>query len=405
MKQTARLFVCVLSFLLITSITSIMSNCGGSSGPSTNAYVGTQTAGDFWTWSTTTTGSGETFTATNQVTGYTYSGTAAALSGNAAGFTKLTYTSSSDPNVAAGATAYQVEIPGTILMATPAPFNTLSNGDNVPYTGSNNAPLIAIAQGACPTSGGTFNWIMMPPKEWCSGDDPNGACPTGNSLGPAFGTATITVSGASYSMTTQPYLLHGTAQTPTTMTGATCSNGVISGTDSQGLNLKVSFTPSGMFFIDLPSGHGSMVGADASTTVTFSDLLKSGRQFVGWNFTSIRQFVPDNYVSSTYIAADTQPVNATTDGTTINGIPFTTLDSGTLQPNPGTSSPITLVSQALSPGLIQATITGSKGTQDIVLMVKLIGGKYYLFDIQDHWNSNSGAVDEMSGKNAFLIEQ
>ena len=148
-----------------------------------------------------------------------------------------------------------------------------------------------------------------------------------------------------------------------------------------------------------------MVGADASTTVTFSDLLKSGRQFVGWNFTTIRQFVPDNYVSSTYIAADTQPVNATTDGTTINGIPFTTLDSGTLQPNPGTSSPITLVSQALSPGLIQATITGSKGTQDIVLMVKLIGGKYYLFDIQDHWNSNPGAVDEMSGKNAFLIEQ
>jgi hypothetical protein len=38
-------------------------------------------------------------------------------------------------------------------------------------------------------------------------------------------------------------------------------------------------------------------------------------------------------------------------------------------------------------------------------MVKLIGGKYYLFDIQDHWNSNPGAVDEMSGKNAFLIEQ
>lgn len=372
--------------------------------------MGTQTSGDYWTWSTTTSPSGaETFTAANEFTGYTYSGTAAALAGNAAGFTKLTYTGSSDPGVPAGATAYQIEIPGTAVMAVPAPFTTLSNGDNIPYSGSNNPPVVAIAQGTCPTSGGTFSWILVPFEGWCSGDDPSvgqAGCPAGSSYHHAYGTATITVSNGSYDVTIYPYFLSGTPDTShqSTITGATCSNGVISGTDSRGQTQNLSFTPSGMFFNDLPRGSGSVVGADASTTVDFTDLLQSGRVFAGWNFMSIRQFGPDQYTPSPYTAPMTEPVRATTDGSTINGLPFTDLDSGTLESNPGTGAALTLVSQP-SPGLIRAQQVTGSGTQDVVLIVKKIEGKYYVFTVTDHWNGSHAGSDEMTGKNTLVIER
>ena len=390
----------------MVAISLLLVSCGGGGGggvgapaSTTQAYVGTQTAGDFWTWSTTTASSGaETFAAANEYTGYTYSGTAAALAGNAAGFTKLTYTASSDPGVSAGTTAYEIEIPGTAVMAVPGPFTLLNNGDDNLYFGSNNPPVMAIAQGTCPTSSGSFNWVLIPPTGWCSGDDASGTCPNGSSIGAAYGTAQITVSSGSYDMTVQRYYLNGASQASFTMTNATCSGGVITGTDSLGRSLNVSFTPSGLFFIDLPRGHGSMVGAYASTSVDFADFLASGRTFVGWNFLSIRDLVSGGSPYSAPVAA---PVYATTNGTTINGTSFTNLDSGTLESGSDTGATLNLVSQP-SPGLIRYTAAMSDGTHDGVFVIKQIGGKYYFFSVTDHWD-RSGA-DEMAGENIFGIE-
>ena len=394
-------------------IAALLASCGGGGGggggggtstsaSTTHDYVGTQTAGDFWTWSVTTASNGgETFTAANEHTNYTYSGTAAALAGTATGFTKLTYTASSDPGVAVGTTAYEIEIPGTFVMAVPGPFTQLNNGDNNLYFGSNNPPVMAIAQGTCPTTSGSFNWVLVPPTGWCSGDDPRQgvACPNGTSIGPAYGTAQITVSGGSYGMTVQPYLLSGTLQAPFTMTGATCSDGVISGVDSLGRTLNVAFTPSGLFFIDLPRTQGSMVGADASTSVNFTDFLRNGRTYVGWNFLSVRDLVSGGSPYSAPVAA---PVEATANGTAINGTSFTDLDSGTLVQGAGAGATLNMVSQP-SPGLIRYTAVMSDGTHDGVFVVKQIGGKYYFFSVIDHWD-NSGA-DEMAGeKNVFGIE-
>jgi hypothetical protein len=346
----------------------------------------------------TTAGSGaETFTATNEHTGYTYSGTAVALAGNATGFTKLTYTSSTDPGVTAGATAYEIEIPGTMVMAVPGPFSQLNNGDGILYVGSNNPPVMAVAQGTCPTSSGSFNWIMVPPKGWCSGGDSQGTCPNGpGSVGPAYGTAQITVSNGSYGMTVQPYLLSGTSQASFTMTGATCSNGVITGTDSLTRTLNVAFTPSGLFFIDLPRGQGSMVGTDASTPVVFADFLKNGRTFIGWSFMSIRDFNDPSYT-----APDTSAVQAVANGTTVNGSSFLDLDTGTLQTGAGTT--LNLVAQP-SPGLITYTTVESDGTHNGVFAIKQIGGKYYFFSIIDHWEGSHTGADEMAGQNIFGVE-
>lgn len=395
----------------------VLASCGGGGGgggsssaasPSTTqAYVGTQTAGDFWTWSVTTASSGATtFTATNEHTGYTYSGSAAALGGNATGFTKLTYTASSDPAVTAGGTAYEVEIPGTFVMAVPGPFTELNNGDDNLYVGSNNPPVMAIAQGACPTSNDSFNWVMVPPAGWCSGDDPRqgAVCPAGNSVGAAYGTAQITVSGSLYSMTVQPYLLSGTPQSSFTMVNATCSDGVIRGTDSLGRSLNVAFAPSGLFFIDLPRGDGSIIGADSSTAVDFTDFLSNGRTFVGWNFLSIRDLMNGN---SPYSAPVSAPVTATANGTAISGTSFTDLDSGTLEQGSGSGATLSLVSQP-SPGLIRYTAAMSDGTHDGVFVVKQIGGKYYFFSVMDHWESSAGGpgtgADEMAGENIFGVE-
>ena len=296
-------------------------------------------------------------------------------------------------------TAYEIEIPGTFVMAVPGPFTQLNNGDNNLYFGSNNPPVMAIAQGTCPTTSGSFNWVMVPPTGWCSGDTQGGvACPNGTSIGPAYGTAQITVSGGSYGMTVQPYLLSGTLQAPFTMTGATCSDGVISGIDSLGRSLNVAFTPSGLFFIDLPRGQGSMVGADASTSVNFTDFLRNGRTYVGWNFLSVRDLVSGGSPYSAPVAA---PVEATANGTAINGTSFTDLDSGTLVQGSGAGATLNLVSQP-SPGLIKYTAVMSDGTHDGVFVVKQIGGKYYFFSVIDHWD-DSGA-DEMAGENIFGIE-
>ncbi len=390
-------------------ISVLLVSCGGGGGgggsdttgsaSTTQAYVGTQTAGDYWTWSVATASSGaETFTATNEHTGYTYNGTAAALAGNAPGFTKLTYTASSDPGVTVGNTAYEIEIPCTVVMAVPGPFTQLNNGDNNLYFGSNNPPVMAIAQGTCPTSGDSFNWVMVPPEGWCSGDHNGVSCPAGNSIGPAYGTAQITVSFGLYGMTVQPYLLSGTSQAPFTMTNATCSDGVIRGTDSLGRSLNVSFTPSGLFFIDLPRGDGSMVGADSSTSVDFTDFLENGRTFVGWDFLSIRDLVSGGLPYSAPVAA---PVTATANGTAISGTSFTDLDSGTLVQGAGAGATLNLVSQP-SPGLIRYTAAMSDGTHDGVFVVKQIGGKYFFFSVIDHWHS--GGADEMAGENIFGVQ-
>ena len=393
-------FVVLVSLLLVS--------CGGGGGgggggsatqeSTTRAYVGTQTAGDFWTWSMTTSSTGNgTFTATNLFTGYTYGGTATPLSGNATGFTKLTYTTSTDPDVTPGASAYMIEIPDTVVMAVPGPFTQLNNGDGILYAGSNNPPVMAVAQGECPTSSGSFNWVMVPPSGWCSGDDSQGTCANGpSSIGPAYGTAEITVLGGLYGMTVQPYLLSGTSQPAFTMVGASCSGGVISGTDSLGRALRVAFTPSGLFFIDLPRGQGSMVGADASVTVDFSEFLQNGRTFIGWNFMSIRDFQ-----NPSYTAPDTAAVLGIANGTTINGSSFLDLDSGTLQPYSGAT--LNFVSQP-SPGLVTYTNQESDGTHDGVFVIKQVAGKYYYFGITDHWEGTHTGADEMAGQNIFGIE-
>ncbi len=263
MKQTRGVLFCVLSLFLVALTVSTMSGCGGSNnstpaagppatGGGTN-FSGTQAPGDFWTW--TLDSGAATFSATNVTQSLTYSGTVSALSGLSTGISKLTVTASTDANVAPlPQTAYAIGVPDTALIVAHAPFYQSGSG----VQQSIEPPIFAVAQGSCPSTGVTVNWITMPPHDWCySTSDPN---PTGNNgngcqsgAGNAYGTATISVSDGAYGITVNSYELDGTPDptNPTTLSGCTCSSGLIQCT--QGSNtIRISFTPSGVFFVDMP---------------------------------------------------------------------------------------------------------------------------------------------------------
>ena len=408
----------VLFFGLVTiMIVSAFSGCGSSSSstsstPSAQSYVGTQTQGDFWTWAV----NGSSFTAADLNTTYIYNGTATALTAaNSTGFTELDVTSSSDPglqaNIIAGnATAYEVQAPGSVMMVAPAPFETITESGGA-WFGTRQPPIVAIAQGSCPTSGGIFNWMKVPPKGWCSGDDPYGTCPGGTQPGEAFGIANLTVSGGLYSLSSTSYFLNGTQDGPSNnaiMANATCSNGVITGTDNSGDTIHISFTPSGIFFVDMPPGQGSIVGAQAlSADVNFNNLMANGNTYKGFAFSSERQF-------NSYTGPWTMPVMGVANGAALVGQNYTDLQSGALDSNQGTISPSSAGSSQPSPGLIKAVMNdGTQKNHDAAIVVTQINGKYVFLMIRDNWNWSGGCnttsscngTGEMSGQNAFVIQQ
>jgi hypothetical protein len=159
-----------------------------------------------------------------------------------------------------------------------------------------------------------------------------------------------------------------------------------------------------MFFIDLPSGKGSIVGAQAlaSPVGSFTTILQSGNTFVGWNFTSFKSINNDT-LDVPYAGPMTEPVTATSsDGTTLTSTPFTDLPSGTEQTSQAAASTISYQDESVSSGLIHTT-DGSG--HNIYFIVNQISSKYYLYNISDHWNGSHTGSDEMTGKNAFIIQQ
>jgi len=198
---------------------------------STANYVGTQSPGDFWSWTIDSVAG--TFSATNNTKSFNYSGTVSALAGNP-GISKLSVTSTTETGLTPPQSAYMIEVVNTALLVANAPIYTTPSGTQQ----SIKPPIFATAQGSCPSTGVNVNWIAMPSANWCStAGDPNplvnggAGCTSGDN---AFGTAAISVSGSTYGMTVTSYRLDGTADPsgPFILSGCSCSNGLIQCTDS-----------------------------------------------------------------------------------------------------------------------------------------------------------------------------
>lgn len=381
-------------------------------------YVGTQSPGDYWSWTETTDNGSVTFTALNNTKDFNYSGSLTSLAGNSSGFSELNITSSTDPNITTPTSAYELEIPSTMVMAAVAPFYTFSHSGEVQL--SIHGPVIAAAQGSCPSTGTTtVNWIVMPDDTWCPALGANIATGTCTTADNAYGTAVITVSSTgTYTISVTPYHLDGTSGEAVSLSSCTCSSGVIQCTD--GTNpVHIAFTPSGVFIEDTAS-YGIVGVVQPGSPIVISNFLAIGNSFRGMVFDSW-----DDYYDGCIIDSDcnnqngisggtchsghcgvpeTQPISVTADGTNLNEVTYTDIAAGSLN----TVASVVNLSTASqgTPGLIITSITSPTigcnipGSFPFVMVATQINNKYVGFAI-----SHSTCPTFDMPFNVFTIEQ
>jgi hypothetical protein len=398
----------IVSILVVSLVAVLPIGCGSSTTTistrttPTASFVGTQSPGDYWSWTETTDDNGlVSFTASNNTQGVTYSGSATPLTGGSSGFSKLTVTSSNDPDVITPVYAYELEIPNTMIMAAVPPFYTFNQSGEV--QASIHGPVVAAAQGSCPTSGTTtVNWIVMPSDNWCpalGSDIATGTCPAADY---AFGTAVITVSDGAYTVTVTPYHLNDTSPDPQfSLSSCTCSEGVIECMDPNSHPVRIAFTPSGVFIEDTV-GNGVVGVVQPDSNIDLNDFLANGNSFKGIIFdswedyynpcTSDSQCVDQNGISggkcldaygTGYCGVpETKPVSITADGTELNARSYSSLDTGALNTEVSTVDFSSAVQ--LAPGLIIANLTPActgGTTFPIAMVVTQIDNKYVAFTL------------------------
>jgi hypothetical protein len=373
-------------------------------------FLGTQSPGDFWSWTVDNTAG--TFTAVNNTANVDYSGSTTTLTGNAAGISKVSVTATTDPSVTTPQTAYAIEVPNTALLVATAPF-FLGGFNSVPE--SIHPPVFAVAQGSCPASGVNANWIIMPPANWCStvGDvNPLGhGCSQADN---AYGTARISVSGSIYGIAVNQYRLDGTPAGSMNLSGCSCSNGLIQCTDPSNNPVRISLTPSGVFFVDMASSAVAGI-VQPSSSIDLTDFLKSGRTFRAIYHTALDSsgiFCTQasctnnggtwlNLQGGLCGTHTTQVASAVTNGTQIVGYPYSNIDNGITSSTNGGVISFNSASQTTAPGLITATFNDLQGgTSPIVMAVRQVNGKYVALIVTRSPNATLGG-----GFNVLAVEQ
>ena len=388
-------------------VLSLQSSGGGEQAHNTTAnFFGTQSPGDYWTWAETTSNSSVSFTAANNTQNQTYSGTATRLSGNSTGFTKLDVTSSTDRTITLPATAYEIEIPGTMLMAATPPFGIIDPTTSA--LASQHGPVVAATQGSCPANGTAthVNWVLMPTSGWCPANNtPNmppdgGTCTTADY---AYGTATIaTDASGNYAVSTIAYHLDdlpGTAGTTSAFSSCSCSSGLIQCTDPSNSNsrARMAFTPSGIFIMDtLNNGIAGVVQSNI-TAANYMDFYANGNAFRGMEF-----YAYDNYLNVGGPVAS--PLYLTGDGTKLNAYQYTDVDSGSLTPL--ISSVFFNNGNTVAPGLITTTFTNCDGSiSNMATAITKVGGQYIAFSISYSPGGGAGNCSQYTHGNNILAVQ
>lgn len=404
MKHTGQALICTVSFLVLALAASMLISCGDNSSSASN-YVGTQSPGDYWTWTEPADGS---FTAVNNAKSYTYSGSEATLSGNSSGITKLTITSSNDPSIQSGlpVSGYAIKVPNTMIMAAVPPFATVNQPGATMV--SEHGPVVAAAQGSCPANGTTtnVNWIMMPKKEWCPANG-TAAIPTApggstcTTADPAYGTASIVVdTSGNYTVNVTAKTLAGASATAPTLSQCSCSSGVIQCTDNSSQVVKIAFTPSGIFIMDTANYGVAGVVQSNITAANFSDFYANGNTFKGISFWSFDD--PNGWPG----IPETAPASMTADGTQLTYRQYADINAGTLSQNPPTSVSFNNP-QTVAPGLITTTFSNCDGnaSSPMALALTKINGKYVVFAIGYSPGGVGGCPTYTHGFNALAVQQ
>jgi len=229
-------FCAILIVLFLISIISII-GCGNATGGGggggagvTNrsgifSYAGTQSPGDTWTWTISTT----EYTGTNESLSFTISGTWDALS---SGFSKATVTFSSTTEIAAGDGFYFLEIPNTALLVKP-------------HNPGDERPIICTSLTTFePAASFRFLCVKIPDAGW---NPSSHAIATGDSTVPSTRTFHLNW-----------YLITGEFAEPQTASDFTFSDGTFTSTS---IGAKVFMTNSNIFVEDDGTGEGGSIGA------------------------------------------------------------------------------------------------------------------------------------------------
>lgn len=319
-------------FVVVVLVGLVIATC--TTGVTTRSYLATQNPGDVWSWSLNSDG---TFDATNEETGYDYSGDLDTLT---SGFLKFTITSTTDPGATVGDIAYGFEVSDTVLVIKPA--------------GSTDA-IFGVAQGSCPPSGTLIaNAIDIPHPGWAY------------SVNHAYSTITATISGATIDVSSDKYNLDGSLNEHEDSTGLTCSSGRVTNPLSPSV---ATMTPNGGFLVDNGSGNGGNFGMQAPTSnVSISDVLAAGREYRGILYKDI------NTASESTELIWARPSGSSS----IDGGEYIDVEAGT--EDTVNAATITFNSQP-SPGIIRASKVDGSGTTDILFVVNRISSKYMMFGI------------------------
>jgi hypothetical protein len=341
----------------LASLVIAIAGCGGSgatgkgwttstgtgSGTSAISYLGTQSPGDYWDW---TLGSG-TFSAIDNTTGNTYSGTSTLVP---SGFYKLSVTTSTD-SAAVGNSAYAFEVPGVAIVVQPA--------------GKNSAPVVGAEIGVGPPAGSSnVNWVDIPPSTW-------------NPTDAAYGTAVLDTSNGSTGVAIDSFTLSGTDMGVYDNTYL-FQNGHLQSADQTQNGV---YTPDGVAIIDEGPAGGCIGVVQPSSDVDLTDV--ASQQYRGILFKG---------------GSHSQLVWAQPNGSGgLLGGNYTDVDTNTENTSATSEVTFSFTGQS-SPGLVQGTIAYSNETVPMACSINKAGGRYMIFGF---------CLDKKTGMpdNFMLIQQ
>jgi hypothetical protein len=263
-------------------------------------------------------------------------------------------TASTEPGFTSPAEAYALEIPGTVLFVKPA------GGPEV---------IVCAARGECPSADATYNWVELLEYPFASATDT------------VYGTADSTVTGTNFDFSITKYLLDGTGIGSDSVSGFTCTGGEMTHSSSASV---ISITPSGVLIIDHGPSAGGAVGIEApSSSVEMGLVTGSGREYRGLLF------------KDEATGGETEAIWARPDGSGgLTGGGYDDFEAGTESAD---NAAITFGAQN-NPGVVNGTLTDSSGTNNILFIINLIDGRYFIYGA----GHSTGDPDEPY--NFFVIE-
>ena len=323
----------LLCSLLFAAPLALPACGGGSSSDETREYVGTQGPGDLWTWRLDP--ATNRFTATNDTTGLTYEGDWSVLP---SGFLLLTISGSSDPSTAVGDKAYALEVPDTVLVVKPA-----GSGDNL---------IIAARTGTCfagPTL--TVNHVDVTDSGW-------------SATSTAYGRSVVTVTGATLDVAVEKFLLDGTPNGTESVLGLTCSGGLI--TDPASSEVIV-VAPTGAFITDRGPSDGGVIGMEAPAAPVDLDDVAS------------REYRSFQYKDGSTGTDDSRPNWARSDGAGgLIGGDYVDIEANI---EDTTNNATIEFTDQIQPGIVNGRLDDGAGFSDMVFMVNVIAGRYFIFGV------------------------